>query len=298
MMAITFMLLACAIVAVWWPPKKAPTGPPGWSALVLLPWLCVDVAAVATGVGTGVLKLPGLLALALLAAICLTAQGREGRPDASAWVWAAGLLSLALALHLVPGFHNPLLVNAARTSPDALPFTLYANFDKGSVGLFLLACFAPRLTSLRDARAIAWPTFAAVVGSAVVSIGVAWAAGYVRPEYKLDALPPFTLEFLGTNLFFTCVAEEAFFRGLIQERLARALAGRKQLVWLPPLVSALLFGLAHASSGVLYMGLATLAGAGYAWAYARTRRIEAAVLAHFAVNAVHFLFFSYPGLAK
>ena len=32
-------------------------------------------------------------------------------------------------------------------------------------------------------------------------------------------------------------------------------------------------------------------------AYARTRRIEAAILTHIAVNATHFLLFTYPALA-
>ena len=54
-------------------------------------------------------------------------------------------------------------------------------------------------------------TAAAVLSAAVIT-------GYVRPEIKL---PSITLEFLATNLFFTCIAEEAFFRGLIQERMTR-----------------------------------------------------------------------------
>ena len=38
-------------------------------------------------------------------------------------------------------------------------------------------------------------------------------------------------------------------------------------------------------------------GAGYALALQRTGRLEMAILAHFAVNAVHFLLFTYPALA-
>ena len=39
------------------------------------------------------------------------------------------------------------------------------------------------------------------------------------------------------------------------------------------------------------------AGLGYALAYQSTQRIEAPVLVHFALNAVHFIAFTYPYLA-
>jgi membrane protease YdiL (CAAX protease family) len=42
--------------------------------------------------------------------------------------------------------------------------------------------------------------------------------------------------------------------------------------------------------------LGTLAGTGYALAFRRSGRLEMAVLTHFAVNATHFLLFTYPAL--
>lgn len=49
----------------------------------------------------------------------------------------------------------------------------------------------------------------------------------------------------------------------------------------------------------MYVALATVAGAGYGWAYQRAGgRIEASILTHFALNAVHFFFFTYPALAR
>lgn len=44
------------------------------------------------------------------------------------------------------------------------------------------------------------------------------------------------------------------------------------------------------------MAFATLAGIGYGLAYWRSGRIEAAILTHFAVNAAHFVLFTYPAL--
>jgi membrane protease YdiL (CAAX protease family) len=43
---------------------------------------------------------------------------------------------------------------------------------------------------------------------------------------------------------------------------------------------------------------ATLAGLGYAAAYLRSGRIEGAILTHFALNAVHFVAFTYPALVR
>ena len=96
---------------------------------------------------------------------------------------------------------------------------------------------------------------------------------------------------------FTCIAEETFFRSLIQEKLHRLCTARPWARPLPILLPALLFGAVHLSGGLLYASLAGLAGLGYALIYARTRRIEAAVIAHFSVNLVHFTGFTYPGLA-
>jgi uncharacterized protein len=64
------------------------------------------------------------------------------------------------------------------------------------------------------------------------------------------------------------------------------------------LVASALFGLAHFGGGWLYVIAATLAGLGYGWAYLRTKRIEASMFVHFALNATHFLFFTYPFAAR
>jgi hypothetical protein len=48
----------------------------------------------------------------------------------------------------------------------------------------------------------------------------------------------------------------------------------------------------------MYVALATIAGLGYGWIYQRTGRIEASILTHFALNAVHFFAFSYPALQR
>jgi membrane protease YdiL (CAAX protease family) len=284
-----FLMLALAIALVWSPPRRL-----GERRLPAWPAVFAGACAIAAFGAPHVLDLAAVAALALLAALAWA--GVAAPRGRCALTVLAAVLALALSLHLLPGFHPAWLVRDAHLTPDAAPFALALGFDKAAAGLLLLAAFSPRATTWRQ-FASQGPTIAvAAVSTAVASIGIALAAGYVRfaPKWP-DAAPAFLL----ANLFFTCVAEEAFFRGLIQERLMRLAETRRQPAWnwIAVVVSTLLFGLAHAGGGPVFLAAATIAGLGYALVYARTRTIEGAILVHFAVNAVHFIGFTYPRLA-
>lgn len=288
-MSTPFLLLGLAICLVWLPDLPV-------CCHRLPPWLPVFVAAVIAGLACGMLA---WAALSALAALCTAAWGSLRAPGVFArrlLTAAAAAIALALALHLLPGFDNPKLADGIRLGPGAAPFTQYLNFDKAAAGLILLAAYAPRIGTWAEARSMLTVALPVAAGTAAAVVGTALAVGYVEPDFKL---PPLAPAFLATNLLFTCIPEEAFFRGLLQERLARVLARwPRWRCWLPVPVSALLFGVAHAAGGDTYVMLATLAGFGYAIAYAVTQRFEAAVLTHFAVNAVHFVGFTYPYLAR
>lgn len=285
---LSFSLLGLAICAAWYPAAAAPARlrPP--------PWLLLFGAAIASGLGAGILAWIAVLELALFGAVAYVA----GRDDvARRWRLLCGiacaLMALALAMHALPGFNNPVLIAKAQFSPGAAPFTQYANFDKAAVGLILLACLCRRAAtaaqwrdSLRRALAIGAATIAVVMAVAVL-------VGYVRLDLHV---PRYTAVFIVTNILFTCVAEEAFFRGFLQERLGRALASSAYGGTIALLCSALAFGAVHFAGGPVYVLLATLCGLGYAYAYTGTRRVEASVLVHGAFNIVHFLAFSYPYL--
>jgi membrane protease YdiL (CAAX protease family) len=126
-------------------------------------------------------------------------------------------------------------------------------------------------------------------------LGCATALGVISFDPKWPAAP---WAFLAVNLLFTCVAEEAFFRGLIQERLATIRPESGAVAKAAVVASASLFAAAHLPGGTVQAALAGMAGLGCAVAYQRTRRIEAAVATHFTVNAVHFLGFTYPYIAS
>jgi hypothetical protein len=129
----------------------------------------------------------------------------------------AGVLALALAMHKLPGFNNPLLLDRVVLSDGAAPFTLYANFDKGAVGLVLLALLCRRVHRGRAARVLrrTAPVLALTVAA---TLGIALALGG-RPRRQTAAACAAVHR---VNLLFTVVAEEAFFRGFLQARLAGA----------------------------------------------------------------------------
>jgi membrane protease YdiL (CAAX protease family) len=86
--------------------------------------------------------------------------------------------------------------------------------------------------------------------------------GYVRWELKFPR--QFYLWAWG-NLFFTCVAEEALFRGFLQRHLQRSLTGVSYGTVLALVLVSVLFGLAHYAAGMRYVILATVAGLGHGW---------------------------------
>lgn len=261
-------------------------------------WILLAVLALGWATLLGALHASGWLALILL---LLAAWGYQQAPQRSVRVLAGVLtllLALALAMHKVPGFVNPVLLKGVLVSPDAIPFTQYANLDKACVGLVLLALVSQRIASMAQLRA-ALRTAAPIAGVTVVAVmAAALASGFVRVEPKL---PAYTLQFVVVNLFFTVIAEETFFRGLIQGQLVRWLGQCwPQARWcglLAVVISALLFGAAHLAGGPAYAALAALAGLGYAFAYHATGRIESAIAIHLLVNTVHFIGFTYPALA-
>jgi len=204
------------------------------------------------------------------------------------------LYAIAMGFALLPGFDRVVLVSQVVLSPGAAPYDIAVGFPKVVTGIFVLGFISPSLISVRGLGAAlrsALPVFAAT--ALVVMIAV-FAMGYTAWAPKWT---PLFLLWAPINLFFTCLSEEALFRGFLQHQLAR-IGARSETAQLAALAfAAVLFGLAHLGGGVNYAIAATLAGLGYGWAFQRTQRIEASMAVHFGVNAVHFLLFVYPTFA-
>ncbi|WP_455775522.1 CPBP family intramembrane glutamic endopeptidase, partial [Burkholderia stabilis] len=201
-------------------------------------------------------------------------------------------LAIALSLHLIPGFHNPLVIAPTRFTPDAVPFTMYLNLDKPLVGLWLLWVLPWIAPDVALSRALRTGAVAAVATAAVCLAG-ALALGMVGWAPKW---PPSGWLWLVNNLLLVTLTEEALFRGYVQGGLTRALHAFTWGPWVALAIGAVLFGAAHAAGGWQWIVLGTVAGIGYGLAW-RRGGLLASALAHAGLNVVHFGLFTYPMLA-
>jgi len=281
-----FALLALAILLLW-VPAPAVRGNRDWA------WGAGLLPACAAGLATHVLDWRGLVVVAVFVALAVAARTSARAALRIPLLVLTGVCALLLAVHKLPGFHNPLIADAVQVSAGAPPFTLYANFDKAVAGIVLMGVFCTPIRNVFAWGPMLRRTAPVLLATLVVVLGTGTLLGYVAPDVKWMAVTPW---FLAVNLLFTCVAEEAFFRGFLLGGMARALDGRRFGTAVAVAVSTLLFGLAHAGGGPALVVMAALAGLGYAAAYLRSGRIEGAILTHFALNAVHFVAFTYPAL--
>lgn len=270
------------------------------------------------------LAAPALLALA---AVCIRPTFQANSPATPLPVLRLFghllfvLLAAALFLHLIPGFYNPQVIAPAPLSADAVAFGMYLNLDKPLVAFWVILVLAPPMVGGyaegyvgadagralgSDARShaggnaggiavhIAGRTLVAALlactAAVLVCLGLALALGVVGWAPKW---PDTGWIWLLNNALLVTVAEEALFRGYVQQQLATCWRNRRWGGWAALGVAALLFGLAHFAGGWQWMLLATMAGVAYGVAY-RYGGLAAAVLAHLGLNAAHFGLFTYP----
>jgi len=193
------------------------------------------------------------------------------------------LWAVALAAHLLPGFNNLNVLDQVTTGDASTPFSLYFNLDKPMLIFAFLLLMPGMLQKDRQTGSIQKSALAGVTLLSVFLIG--WSIGLIKPELSV---PEWIVLFAFNNLLLTSVAEEVFFRGYLQNTLARF--GMPVAIGL----SSLLFGLAHFSGGVAYVVLAALAGACYGVIYWASGRLYIAILAHFGFNMIHLICFTYP----
>ncbi len=197
-------------------------------------------------------------------------------------IWCAMLF-----LHLMPGFHNLKVLDKVVSGHQSLPFSMYLNLDK-PLAFFALLFAYPKL--LGEAKQVDFKRVLSIVVPLLALLPVANFLGALKVELSL---PSWWWLFALNNLMITCVAEEALFRGVIQQSLSRRFNWKIGLA-----VASILFGFAHIAGGGLLVLFATLAGVGYGLVFHVTGRLWYAVLVHFLFNFVHLLVFTYPALAR
>lgn len=270
----------------------------------LCAWLRWDLAAwglgvlsLGVGLGTGHIRPLGAAAIAAFAALNGLQSRRLGRGTKNVMLALAhGGLALALYDHRVPGFTNWQWLEPMQFRTDGSLFVSYLNTDKILVGSLLLlnlpSPWASGARSLGRALRAAWlPTVLTVLGLMAPAV----LSGHVRLDLCWHPLLPlWTLH----NLVLVVLHEEVMFRFLLPKILAEALAPWHASAWATLGLAAAAFGGCHYRGGLTYVVLATLAGLGYGWASHRARGLAGSIFAHFCLNAVHFVFFTYPSLAR
>lgn len=287
---LTYGTLTLAIVSLWIPQGTRSTFILHWT------WLFLLLIAMAWGLFFGFLQPVALIpfSLMLLAAYTSARQTADFRLIVFSKMTLL-ILVMTLSLHVLPGIANPKIISGLKLSEDALPYDKYFNFDSALIGLCLIGFGHSRLSSLKEWTQTLVRMILVTVTTLLTVMLLSLLLGYVEWQPKSTSL--FWIWAWG-NLFFTCVAEEAFFRGFIQKNLINLFQNYRSGSLIGLLTASCLFGLAHYTGGHKYIFLATVAGIGYGWAYLHTQRIEAAILTHFSLNALHFVLFTYPALAS
>jgi membrane protease YdiL (CAAX protease family) len=206
------------------------------------------------------------------------------------------IVSLALAFHFLPGFNNWKIAESVHISPNAPAYSLYFNFDKPFIGLFVLAFALPVIQSKKALFKMLKITIPLACIGTFIMISLSLALRMIQWDPKMPAV---FAPWIFSNFVFVCIPEECFFRGFIQRELYHWF-GRTTLAAVGAIaLSSLFFALLH----LIWVGnygflcLVFVASCIYGILYQWTNAIESSILCHFLFNLTHFLLFTYPVLA-
>lgn len=235
----------------------------------------------------------GLPSIMLLATLLYYGQNAVTRAIRG-WTFLLGIIaSIYCLLYPIPGITSWQIVKAFSFSHNAVPFSMSLNIQAFLVGLFFLWFSSTSLMNDGKWKPVLKSSLLPIILCIPVVMGLAIYFQYVSIDIK-----PTNFFFLWAfhNLLFVCLAEEAIFRGMIQNFLMLQFQNVMGGKWLALIIASALFGAVHFKGGWLYMLLAGVFGLFIGYAYMRTKKIESSIFVHFTVNTIHFLAFTYPAL--
>ncbi|MBC8946454.1 MULTISPECIES: CPBP family intramembrane glutamic endopeptidase [Xenorhabdus] len=244
--------------------------------------------AIVVGISTYVLAYPAIISLLMISVLGVTHiyfNTKMHTIGKNITELLLVIVSILLFIHHIPGFHNLKYLDKVQVGPLSAPFSMYFNFDKALIPFILLCCMPSlfRRNPVVNAPAHGW---ALLIATIPALLGLATVLGGLAVELHLPSWFP---AFVAANILFVSLAEEALFRGYIQQKLSQ---------WMNPyfalIITSLIFGVAHFAGGALLMAFATLAGLIYGIAWMWSGRLWVAVGFHFTLNVLHLLFYTYP----
>lgn len=206
------------------------------------------------------------------------------------------VISLGLLIHYFPGFNNISILQNVQISKNAYPYSLYLNFDKPFVGIFVLAVGFPLISNLRDLKSVMKIALPLIIGGIAIMIILATYSGMVKWDPKFRQIFWF---FMVQNLLFVCVIEAAFWRGFIQREFFRWFGEKGFLASIGcVLLTAFLFAATHYLwvPNIPFLTLVFIAGIIYGSIYQYTKALEPSIFCQWLFNMTHFLLFTYPAL--
>lgn len=282
--SMSFFLLAAATVSLWLLEGKAI-------------WTLFLLAATAWGIHFGALEPEAGIFVALYWFICLFSFATlRPRIRMIARIFLV-VFTFGLVLHLFRGFPPWVIVAHLQLEQRLIPFTHFVSFDHAMMGLMILGMGAVPLARKRtDWNVLVRETWPIAITALVAVSCVAYANHYVDMEF---AWSPYFKIWAVADLFFVVIAEEAIFRGIIQKPLSDILRGWRTSgiqigAWVALFITTGVYVLRHFYAGPMVMIFSGVSGLFAGYAFQRTQRIEAAIIVHFAIDAVHFLSFTYP----
>lgn len=268
-----------------------------WIPLVKKAWYVPFIVALFFALVSHTVSIGGLALLLLMLFFCYSSRYPEKfhLPRRLADLCIL-LLTPLFFYHLMPGFHNWEVVSSYQFAPNCPPYSFSLRFDKGAVGLILMAFLSFPLCKNRLDWGISLKAGLGVTGIGFILLLLSTLAlGYADWDIKTA---PFWRVWIFYNLFFVSIAEEAFFRGFLLKKISDYYKNEKSGILYALLISSIIFGLGHFAGGPAYIFLSFIAGLLYGIAYLWSGYIESAIFTHFMVNTLHFFFFSYPCLIK
>lgn len=243
---------------------------------------------------SGIISYIGILITILSGLFIYLIYRYKGKKITSIILFAITTIFLLLNyMHILPGFHNICIIKNIHISLDAIPFTLYLNYNSLILTYFIIL-FSSEINLLDKLNNIsATIKLGSLYGliAILILLPISYIFGFIRYDFKLTN---YTLVFIFVNLIFTCIPEEIFWRGFVQTKIKTYTSPIVAV-----LITSLMFALIHIIfAGIFFAILAFVASIVYGLAYIKTRKIEVSIICHYLVNVGQFIFFTYPILSS
>lgn len=200
------------------------------------------------------------------------------------------MVGIHMFAHKMTGFHNVILMSDIQVSQNAVPFSLWINYDKILVGSLLFIAFYKPISKKKLLTVFIKRIAPITLISVAVVAFIATLFGMISLDFKIEK---FFWIWLVVN-FMVVVCEESFYRLFLLDTVLCLYRGKNSKK-IAIFISSVVFGFMHFWGGIYYIVLACIAGFFYGMAYVfAEKRVESSIFCHYMLNIIHIVFFTYP----